>query len=218
MLIKVLTEDGTGHDLGPSSFLASGGQAKVFVHAGEAFKIFADGGAVPDALKMRELARIHSPRVVVPQTVLFDPSSGDHVGVVVMPFVPDARALCELFVPAFQSKERLGVSALVRLAQAMGEAVAAVHAAGAAVVDLNDMDVLVARRFDDVRLIDADSYQTPSRPATALDSSVADVHIGAAGYGPHSDWFSLAVLLFQLFVGAIRTKGFIRRSRVWRHG
>jgi hypothetical protein len=64
---------------------------------------------------------------------------------------------------------------------------------------------LVAEDFAELFFIDVDSYQTSSCPASVLMESVRDRHAGRFTEG--SDWFSFAVVSFQLFVGIHPYKG-----------
>jgi hypothetical protein len=70
---------------------------------------------------------------------------------------------------------------------------------------LNELNFLVAQDFSDLFFIDVDSYQTPSFPATVLMESVRDRH--ANEFTTESDFFSLAVVSFQMFVGIHPFKG-----------
>ena len=88
---------------------------------------------------------------------------------------------------------------MLRLVRALQAGVIHVHAQGLLVVDLNETNFLVDSRFERVFFIDVDSYQTPSYPATALMQSVRDPC--ATAFSPGTDWFSFAVVSFQMFVG-----------------
>ena len=83
-----------------------------------------------------------------------------------------------------------------------------IHSRGILIVDLNEMNFLVAPDFSELFFIDVDSYQTPSFPATVLMESVRDRH--AKAFSSDSDWFSFAVVSFQMFVGIHRSRERIR--------
>ena len=67
------------------------------------------------------------------------------------------------------------------------------------------MNFLVDPAFGRVYFLDVDSYQTPSFAATALMESVRDRH--AAVWNEGTDWFSFAIVSFQMFVGIHPYKG-----------
>jgi hypothetical protein len=93
----------------------------------------------------------------------------------------------------------------LRLVRNLQEGVSHVHAKGILIVDLNEMNFLVAEDFAELFFIDVDSYQTPSYPATVLMESVRDRH--ARKFTTGSDWFSFAIVSFQMFVGIHPFKG-----------
>jgi len=67
-----------------------------------------------------------------------------------------------------------------------------------------DTPLLEYFRFDD-SVIDVDSYQTPSFPATAIMESIRDRH--NKNFNVDTDWFSFAVTSFQMFRGIHPYKG-----------
>jgi len=74
------------------------------------------------------------------------------------------------------------------------------------IVDMNEYNFLVKDKyFNDVYLIDVDSCQTPSYPATAIMESIKDFH--TSPFSPMSDWFSFAILSFQMYTGLHPFKG-----------
>jgi hypothetical protein len=91
------------------------------------------------------------------------------------------------------------------LVRKLQDGVRHVHSKGILIVDLNELNFLMAEDFNELYFIDVDSYQTPSFPATVLMESVRDRHSKAFTTG--SDWFSFAVVSFQMFVGIHPFKG-----------
>jgi hypothetical protein len=85
------------------------------------------------------------------------------------------------------------------------EGVRHIHTKGVLIVDLNELNFLVSEDFKEVFFIDVDSYQTPSFPATVLMERVRDRHVHT--FTANSDWFSFAVVSFQMFVGIHPFKG-----------
>lgn len=144
--------------------------------------------------------------VIKPEVVLLDTKSSSPVGYT-MRFVPDTMPLCQVFTRAFREREGLDHATMLRLVQALQARVAAVHTAGIVIVDLNEMNFIVDRRFQSVMAIDVDSYQTRSYPASALMPSVKDWQVSGSHFTPLSDWFSFACVAFQMFAGIHPYKG-----------
>lgn len=180
-----------------SDFRARGGEGSVYVRNGTAFKIYDDPASTIPEAKIAELGAITAPNVVRPLEVVED-EHGQAIGYTMLS-VEDAFTLCQLFPPVFRQREGLTPEKAFSLVRKMRDGVRHVHERGILVVDLNEMNFLVDRSFDEVFFIDVDSYQTRSFAATALMESVRDRH--ATRFDEGSDWFSFAVVTFQLFVG-----------------
>lgn len=189
--------------LGASDFKAQGGEGSIYVKGARAYKIYADAGrAIPPA-KIQELSALTLPNIIRPLELLLD-ATGWPVGYS-MRAVGKSYALCQLFPRAFRRRHNLTPDAALSLVRGMQEGVAHVHSKGILVVDLNELNFLVAEDFSGVYFIDVDSYQTPSFPAAVLMESVRDRH--ARRFSTGSDWFSFAVVSFQTFVGIHPFKG-----------
>src|SRR5262249_29495766 len=122
-----------------------------------------------------------------------------------MRFAGKTYSLCQLFPKAFRQRNNLTPELMLRLVRQLQKSVSHIHSRGILIVDLNEMNFLVATNFSELFFIDVDSYQTPSFPATVLMESVRDRH--AAIFSNDSDWFSFAVVSFQMFVGIHPFKG-----------
>ncbi|HEX6624610.1 MAG TPA: hypothetical protein VF064_12935 [Pyrinomonadaceae bacterium] len=189
--------------LGQSDFKAQGGEGAIYVKGPNAYKIYTDPRrAIPPA-KILELSALTLPNIIRPLGVLLDTKSKP-VGYS-MRAVGRSYALCQLFPKAFRRRHNLTPESAFRLVRRLQEGVGHVHAGGVLVVDLNELNFLVAEDFSEVYFIDVDSYQTASYPATVLMESVRDRH--ARSFTTGSDWFSFAVVSFQLFVGIHPYKG-----------
>jgi hypothetical protein len=119
--------------------------------------------------------------------------------------VGKAHALCQLFPKAFRQRNNLTPELTLRLVRQLQTGVSHIHSRGILIVDLNELNFLVSTDFSELFFIDVDSYQTPSFPATVLMESVRDRH--AKTFSFDSDWFSFAVVSFQMFIGIHPFKG-----------
>lgn len=190
-------------DLAQQHFVATGGQASVYVRSGTAYKIYTDPrDSIPED-KFTALAAISDACVIRPRCMLLDGKSRP-VGYT-MDAVQNNVSLCQLFTRAFRDRNHVSNDQIVHLASTLRQHVSNVHAAGIVIVDLNELNVLVSKMFDETYLIDVDSYQTAGYPATVIMPSVRDWSAGQ--FTALSDWFSYAVIAFQLFVGSHPYKG-----------
>ncbi len=188
-----------------SHFVAAGGQASVYVKDGTAFKVYTDPkDAIPEA-KFAALSTIKDPAVIKPESLILNDRDAT-IGYT-MRAIADNFSLCQFFTRSFRDRQKVTQDQIVGLAEKLREHIGNVHRAEILIVDLNELNILVPNGISDTFLIDVDSYQTKGFPATVIMPSVRDHSVRAKGFSPLSDWFSFAVLAFQLFVGAHPYKG-----------
>jgi hypothetical protein len=189
--------------LGKTDFKAQGGEGSIYVKGSTAYKIYSDPTRAIAEAKILELSVLTEPNIIRPLNVLLD-SQQRPVGYS-MRHVGRSYALCQLFPRAFRQRNNLTPEKTLGLVRRLQAGVSHIHTKGILVVDLNELNFLVAGDFSEVFFIDVDSYQTPSFPATVLMESVRDRH--ARGFTVGSDWFSFAIVSFQMFGGIHPYKG-----------
>jgi hypothetical protein len=189
--------------LSRTDFKAQGGEGAIYVKGSAAYKIYTDPARAIRPAKIQELSVLTQTNIIRPLNILLD-GKNRPVGYA-MRHIDKAYALCQLFPKAFRRRNNLTAEMTLRLVRQLQEGVRHVHAKGILIVDLNEMNFLVSEDFRELFFIDVDNYQTPSYPATALMESVRDRH--ARGFTTGSDFFSLAVVSFQMFVGIHPFKG-----------
>ncbi len=189
--------------LGQREFKAQGGEGSVYVKGRHAYKIYADPSRCIAPVKIAELSVLAQTNIIRPLELVLD-ARNTPVGYS-MRYVGKAHSLCQLFPKAFRERNSITPELMLRLVRQLQTGVSHIHSKGILIVDLNEMNFLVSTDFKEVFFIDVDSYQTPSFPATVLMESVRDRH--AKSFTRDSDWFSFAVVSFQMFVGIHPYKG-----------
>ena len=189
--------------LGRSEFKAQGGEGAVYVKGSNAYKIYFDPTRCIPQAKIDELSVLVQPNIIRPLELLID--GRNRPAGYSMRAIGKAHALCQLFPRAFRQRNNLTPDLSLRLVRQLQTGVSHIHSRGILIVDLSEMNFLVAADFSELFFIDVDSYQTPSFPATVLMESVRDRH--AKTFSTDSDWFSFAVVSFQMFVGIHPFKG-----------
>ena len=187
------------------NFIASGGQANVWKKGDRAFKIYMDSqkkNPDPKAMipvpKIQELEKIQHDHILRPLDIIYDKKS-KAIGYT-MSFVDSSHPLCKLFTKSFKKRNNLGPSEITDIVKVMQDMILEVHKASCVIADLNEMNVLIGKDFKSAYFIDVDSYQTPSYKATAIMESVRDRTLPFGTFNRLSDWFSFAVLAFQLYI------------------
>src|ERR1051326_6279805 len=140
--------------------------------------------------KIDELSLLVQPNIIRPLELIID-GRNRPVGYS-MRSAGKTYSLCQLFPKAFRQRNNLTPDLMLRLVRQLQTGVSHIHSRGILIVDLNEMNFLVASDFNELFFIDVDSYQTPSFPATVLMESVRDRH--AKSFSSDSDWFSFAVV------------------------
>ena len=192
-------------NLNKKDFLASGGEGDIYIQGLTAYKIYQDPKkAIPEG-KIKELSVLSLPNIIKPESTLLD-KNGKNCGYS-MKYVrkDDTFILCELFTKTFKSQNQFTPLNTINLIKRFRETIQHCHDKNILVVDLNEMNYLVAKNYKEIYAIDTDSYQTPSYKATAIMESIRDRHNKT--FTNDTDWFSFGVVTFNLFTGIHPYKG-----------
>ena len=193
--------------LSDKDFVAEGGEGRVYARGAVGYKVYHDPTKAIPLAKIQELSGILNPEVIKPDKPVYGGRGGlTHVGHTFR-FVKDTVVLCQLFTRAFREREGFTHEMALKLVRRIQEGVSDVHHAGVLLVDLNEMNFLVSQDLTTPYFIDVDSYQTAHFPATAIMPSVRDWKTEVGKFTEFSDWFSFAIVSFQLLVGIHPFKG-----------
>ncbi len=189
-------------------YVAAGGEGTICQKGGTAFKLYHNPKRMIPAKKIQELKAVTSlPRVLGPQDILLDPKSKKEIGFT-MPFIQDTEFICRLFNRNFRNDHNISPEMIVELVRNLQSTLIDIHKANILVVDYNEMNFLVNKKtFTEPFYIDVDSYQTPSFRATAIMESIRDRTTPKGQFSQLTDWFSFAVVSFQLYMGIHPYKG-----------
>ena len=199
------TASGSRIVLTDNHYLASGGQADIFVDGGKAYKLYLPDARVLPEKKIDELKTITNKSVLVPQEMLYD-SGGKPIGYV-MPYKPNTVPVCKLFTRKFKTTHQVTGEMVAEVIQNMRSIMQDIHAAKCLVVDLNELNILLSAKFDAQYFIDVDSYQTQSFRADAIMDSIRDRLVKNNKWTTGSDWYSFAIIAFNMLIGIHPYKG-----------
>jgi len=201
--MNVTLKGKSNYSLSKGDFVASGGEGSVYRKGKIAFKIYTDPQRMIPLQKIQELSSLTLPNIIRPQDVLFD--NKNHPVGYTMPYLTDTYALCQIFTKAFRDRFNVKPATITKLVNELRLLVSHVHSKDILIVDLNEMNFLVDDSFDAIYGIDCDSYQTKSYKATAIMESIRDRHTST--FCKETDWFSFAIISFQMFIGIHPYKG-----------
>jgi len=189
-----------------SDYVGAGGEGSVWRKGQMGIKIYHDLNKMIPAKKIQELSAITPTNVIAPREIVIDAKSSKPIGFSFM-FVDKSHPLCKIFTKNFRTKVGFDEQDSVDIIKIMQGTVSQIHREKFLIVDLNEMNFLLDRTFKIPYFIDVDSWQTPSFKATALMESVRDRLVKNQQFTTTSDWFSFAVVAFQIYIGIHPYKG-----------
>ncbi len=185
-------------------FVTEGGEGKIFITGSTVLKVFSDLSKVTPQAKLKELSILDHPCIIRPKDVLLD-ERNKYVGFT-MDVIPNNVPLCKLFATSFRTRNGVTPESINKLVEKMQEVIVFIHDRKCLIVDGNEMNYLADdKTFTVPYFIDVNSYQTPSFPATVIMPSIRDWK--SKIFNTLTDWFSFAIVSFQLFVGIHPFKG-----------
>lgn len=192
--------------LGDKDYLASGGEATVFVKGGEAYRIQHDPKTLPPSKKLGELMQVKNKYAVTPKE-LIQTKAGETIGFT-MPFLSDTEPVCKLFNRIFRQQNNILPKAIGDLVENLRATMGDIHGQNCRIVDFNEMNILVpTSTWDEGYIIDTASWATASFPPTAIMQSIRDPKVRHNRFTTLSDWYSWGIISFQLYTGVHPFKG-----------
>lgn len=190
-------------NLTKNEYKGQGGEGIVYCKSNIGYKIYHNPKKMIPEAKIRELSQINLPNVLAPLDVIYD-TTRKPIGFT-MKFLDRIEYLCKLFTRSFRDRNNISPQQVVDLVKEMQKTLIEIHKKKFLVVDYNEMNFLIDRKFAIPYHIDVDSWQTPSFRASAIMDSIRDRT--TKQFTEFTDWFSWAIVTFQLYVGIHPYKG-----------
>jgi hypothetical protein len=211
--IQVILEGRGPVTLRPNDHVAMGGEGSIYRVSDLVVKMYLDPvkmrqRGTPD--KVRKLAALLKHPYIMTPIGLAVTAAGDPVGHY-LPYVEDppvGHPLSRVFTNDFYQSEGFTDKLASKLVDRMRETVVYAHGCNALLIDPNELNwfALAVRKDPEPRIIDVDSWVVgPMPPTVAVMPSIRDWH--AKKFGRESDWFSWAVVTFQVYTGIHPYKG-----------
>ena len=195
-----------GHcTLAKSEYLASGGEGDIYCKGNSIFKIYIDPNKMIPEGKINELSVLSFNNIIKPEDILLN-DKNIQIGYT-MQYVKDTYALCQLFPKSFRDRNSVSNQTVLNLVRRLQETIQHIHSHKILVVDVNELNFLIAKDFTEIYAIDVDSWQTPHFKATAIMDNIRDRQVKNNNFTENSDWFSFGILAFNMFVGIHPYKG-----------
>lgn len=199
--------------LRPGDHVATGGEGSIYRVSDLVVKIYLDPGKMKQrgmSDKIQKMSTLLKHPYIVTPLGLAVTAAGDLVGHY-LPYVEDppiGYPLSRVFTNDFYQSEGFSDTLASKLVDRMRETVLFAHDHGAILIDPNELNwfTLSVRKDPEPRIIDVDSWVVGQMPSTvSVMPSIRDWH--AKKFGHESDWFSWAVVTFQVYTGIHPYKG-----------
>lgn len=187
-------------------YKAAGGQGTIFCLQDKAYKIYHDPAKTIPEAKIIELSNLKEPSILAPIEPIYDYVSNKPLGFS-MPYIEGVEFLCQIFTKTFRDNKGISPTDIVTLVTQMQKTLQYIHSRNVIVVDYNEMNFLLDKTIKTVYHIDVDSWQTRNFPAVAIMDSVRDRKGPKGAFTELTDWFSWAIVTFQMYMGIHPYKG-----------
>lgn len=200
--MKLFRSNGEEVRLNDTNFLGEGGEGSVWEWKGNAVKVALDQKKMQAMQgKYQRLSAIKDPRLVTPLELLFN-DRGVFSGYIME--LASGEPLARYFSMAWQTTAGIGQKDIYDIVESMGQAVEALHMNDVVGGDINEFNWSVHHKA--VKLFDCDSWGVDAWSVSAMLPSIADPLV-QGNYKKESDFFVLALLVFQLFTGVHPYRG-----------
>jgi len=185
-------------------YVTKGGEGSIYKKGDVAFKIYEDLNKMIPVAKIGELSQLDHDSIVRPQAVVYNDKKHE-LGFTMAWLGGNKYAMCKMFTNNFRKNNNIENDQVIQLVENIKQATQFIHDHKCLIVDNNELNYMVADDFVTPYFIDVNAWKTRSYPPTAIMPSIRDWTTD--DFTVLSDWFSFAIVTFQLFVGIHPFKG-----------
>lgn len=204
--LKILGKPGIIRIDETKNFIAKGGEATVYSYHNDVFRIYHDKSKMVPLEKINELSVLKSKdHIILPKEIVTD-KKNEIVGFTMNNIGNRTLPLMRLFNTGFWKKNNLNINKIIKIVEFMQETTIFVHKNECLIVDFNELNNLIDdTNFSLVYYIDTCAWKTRSYPPTAVTLFAKDYTKNI--FDEYTDWYSFAILVFQLFTGTHPFRG-----------
>jgi hypothetical protein len=178
-------------------FKCKGGEANLYIKNGIAYKVCHNPSIMIPEAKIKELQSLDSPLIVKPIDFIFDDKT--LIGFTMQALDSDCVPMVKLFTNTFRDNNGVTNDHIIQLTETIKNETHNIHNKGILIVDGNELNYMIKNDWVTPYFIDVNCWQTKNFPATAIMPSIRDY--ATKGFSILTDWFSFAIVSFQLFIG-----------------
>lgn len=179
-------------------YVTAGGQGKIYRKGGIVYKVYTSPIDPSFEKKLKFLSCLKKDNIVSPKDVLYSPS-GAPVGYT-MNFIDNVSSLALFLTKSFQQRNGIDGKHLEGIFLNMSETIRYIHDKKITLVDGNELNYVVSNLdWITTYFLDVDSYSSAEFPPQVIMPTIKDYR--RDDYSTETDWYSFAVLMFQLYTG-----------------
>jgi hypothetical protein len=188
-----------------NDFIASGGEKTIYSHGKEVLAIYHDANQMISQAKFQELSTLEKSNIIKPEN-LIENSNHKIVGYTMKNIKSNSVPLCRIFNTCFWNSNNINEKIITKLVEHFQETIDYIHSKECLIVDVSDLNFNIENiNWNLIYFIDVNCYQTKSFPATAITPFIRDYSTNK--WSNLTDWYSFAILTFQMFTGVHPFKG-----------
>jgi len=183
-----------------NDFIISGGEANIYRKGNIIYKIQLDINKALTKSKLDELSVLsNDKRIILPQELVYN-LSGQSIGFT-MKYLDNTIRLESLRDNNFKETHHISKNEVLEIIKEIQDLIEFIHSKDIIVVDLHKRNFLIDNKnFKKIYIIDTDSFQTKSFPTASIVKKIKDPY--GKPYTTLTDWYSFAILSFELLIGA----------------
>lgn len=190
--------------LNDTDFIAAGGEGSIYLKNTDIYKIYSAAPKYSISQKIKDLSILNNPNILRPIDIVMNETDSP-IGFT-MRYVDNTASLPLLFTTSYRDRNSITPENISKLVENIAATTQFIHDKKILIVDSNEFNYLVSKNdYETPFFIDVDSYQTPNFPATVIMPSIQDYT--SSSFSELTDWYSFAIVSFQLFVGIHPYKG-----------
>ncbi len=203
---KYITENGIEYNFSDKDEINRGGEGIIYKTKDNKLvaKIFHSNNVNLTVSKFNFLQKLNKNIFITPQSIL---KYADKIAGYIMEYIqPEFNPISAFFNSAFCQKNNIDDKIKLKISQNLINAVKSAHDNSIIIGDLNQFNVLVNLKGE-IKIIDTDSFETPGEKHSGKMLEEIRDYLYNGQISTESDYFALAVNIFNLFTYTHPFKG-----------
>ena len=207
--MKYYAQNGQNYTIDDHNEIHRGGEGRIMLlpNSNMVAKLYFTGVQTLQLGHFKALQNLNSAWFATPNDLLYADKHLTQIAGYTMPYLGNQmQPLAAWFSAAWRQRQGLGLPQVWQLAEQLTQIVAHAHTQGIIIGDLSPYNILVSPK-NELKLVDTDSYQSAAHKHTGILYDEIRDYLYNGVVNKESDYFALAVLIFQLLTNVHPFKG-----------